>query len=126
VRLALSAVAAVTLIATVSATRAAAATHYRSGSMGAQSACEYAYRDYVAFNQVVANADAVCEALSNSSSPPNPISGILYTNEDCIGGVSTSAGAHYGATLPALYAWTGNRHSYGVTVDDATHFDIWI
>jgi hypothetical protein len=93
--------------------------------MNGTDACQYA-RNYVSYNEVDANADAVCEALSNASPPPSPIGGVLYTAQDCIHTGATSQGAHYSASLPGLFPWIGNRHSYQVTVYYATHFDVWI
>jgi hypothetical protein len=106
------------------ATASAEAAHYCPGAMSGGAACEWSPKVYVGYNEVDANADAVCEALSNAAPPPLPLSGVLYTPQDCIHTGATSAGLHYSASNPTLYPWIGNRHSYTVTIATATHFDL--
>jgi hypothetical protein len=118
--------AALTLLAAVGAMGAVpaqASTHYCSGFVNGLNACEYFARDYVEYNEVDADHDAVCEALSNYSTPPHPTMGILYVPEDCIGSGGSTAGTHYSASLPALYPWVGNRHTFQVQVYTATHYN---
>jgi hypothetical protein len=109
-----------------SASASANTAHYcyssASPNLGGQAACEATPKYYVTYNQVNADADAVCESVSSSTPAPSPITGVLAAPQDCIGTGASSAGSFYSGGT-AYYPWIGNRHSYSVTITSATHFN---
>jgi hypothetical protein len=126
-RAAVIASAAFALLGAVGALGATSAqATYCNGTYTSHNSCQWGTKQWVSYNEVDASNDAVCEALSNATPPPHPTVGILYTPEDCISSGASSAGSHYSTTLPNLYPWIGNRHTFNVAVTTATHFDIYV